>query len=83
MSGSSAACGPNPIVCENAIPGTPPSQWDISGAGDPSIQGFATTISVDQGQMVRFKIKTNASSYQIRIHRLGITAAWAHDSSPV
>src|ERR687886_474854 len=25
------------VVCENAKPGTPQSQWDVSGAGDPSI----------------------------------------------
>ncbi|MCB2527424.1 hypothetical protein KQ738_18415, partial [Listeria monocytogenes] len=34
--------GSNPIVCENSKPGTDPSVWDISGAGDASIQGFAT-----------------------------------------
>ena len=31
----------NPITVENALPGTLDS-WDISGAGEPSIQGFAT-----------------------------------------
>ena len=24
----------NPIVCENSKPGNPPSEWDVSGAGD-------------------------------------------------
>ena len=42
----------NGIVNENALPGNPSTEWDISGAGDLSIQGFATEISVDQGQTV-------------------------------
>src|SRR6266516_2593094 len=35
-----APCTPpvlNPIVCENAKSGNPPSEWDISGAGASSI----------------------------------------------
>jgi len=39
----------NAIEAENCLPGTPQSQWDISGAGDPSIQGFATDISFNVG----------------------------------
>ena len=44
-------CNPvvNPIVCENSKPGTPDTEWDIQGAGDPTIQGFATDISVNVG----------------------------------
>jgi hypothetical protein len=61
----------NPIVVENAKPGNPPSQWDISGSGDPSIQGFATDISVNRGQTIRFKVKTNATNYRLDIYRLG------------
>ena len=29
-----AACTGNAIVCENQLPGTPASEWDIDGAGD-------------------------------------------------
>ena len=29
--------------------GQPASEWDMAGAGDPTIQGFATDISVNQG----------------------------------
>ena len=58
------------IACENSKPGTPRNQWD-SGAGDPSIQGFATELGVVPGQTVDFKIKTDAASYQIEILRLG------------
>ena len=39
-------------------PGTPPSDWDISGSGSPTIQGFATAISVNPGDTVQFKINT-------------------------
>jgi hypothetical protein len=61
----------NAIVTENALPGNPSSEWDISGAGDLSIQGFATDISVNIGTRVDFKIKTNANAYAIKIYRLG------------
>ncbi len=66
-------CGPNgnPVACENTKPGTSPAVWDIDGAGDPSIQGFATDISVNAGQRIDFKIDTNASAYGIRIFRTG------------
>ena len=37
----------NAIVTENALTGNPASEWDISGAGDLTIQGFATQISVN------------------------------------
>jgi len=53
------------------LPGNPSSQWDVSGAGDLSIQGFATDISVNKGETVHFKIKTDASAYTINIYRIG------------
>ena len=61
----------NAIVVENALPGNPSSEWDINGAGDLTIQGFATDISVNKGQTVHFKIKTDASAYEVKIYRLG------------
>ncbi|MEZ4683724.1 MAG: Ig-like domain-containing protein [Caldilineaceae bacterium] len=61
----------NRIVCENALPGNPASEWDISGAGDPSIQGYATDISVNLGETVHFKIDTDATDYRIDIYRMG------------
>ena len=61
----------NAIVAENCLPGNPDSDWDVSGAGDPSIQGFATGISVNQGDTVFFKINTNARAYTIDIYRMG------------
>jgi hypothetical protein len=67
-------CNPstaNPIVCENLQPGTPQSVWDISGAGDSTIQGFATDISVNVGGTINFKVNTTATSYHIDVYRLG------------
>ena len=72
---SAAPCDPpvaNQIVCENSKPGNPQSEWDIADpAGDPSIQGFATDISVDQGQTVQFKINTDSTAYHLDIYRMG------------
>src|SRR4051795_8993757 len=47
--------------------------WDISGAGDPDIQGFATDISVNVGETVHFKIAAPGATagYKIDIYRLG------------
>jgi hypothetical protein len=63
----------NAIVAENCLTGNPASEWDISpnNAGDPTIQGFATDISVNQGGTIAFKINTNAKAYTINIYRLG------------
>ena len=69
-----APCDPpiqNAIVCENSKPGNPQSEWDVSGGGDPNIQGFATDISVDHGQTVHFKIDTAYSAYHLDIYRMG------------
>lgn len=63
----------NPIVTENLKAGSPSSEWDLpdKDAGDLSIQGFATDISVNRGDTIRFKIKTDAPNYTITIYRLG------------
>jgi len=71
---SGASCGSNPIVCENQNAGSPATEWDVSGAGDSTLQGFATDISVPQGGTVHFKIKSTASSYRLDIYRLGYYA---------
>ena len=62
----------NPIEAENCLPGN--TSWDVSGAGDPTIQGFATDISVNAGQTIQFKIKTDAAAYTIEIYRMGYYA---------
>ncbi|MEO9238284.1 MAG: N,N-dimethylformamidase beta subunit family domain-containing protein, partial [Jatrophihabitantaceae bacterium] len=68
--GSSCGASINPIACENQQPGTPASTWDISGAGDATIQGYSTNISVNAGSPISFKIKTS-TQYAIDIYRLG------------
>jgi len=64
-------CTGNAIVCENNLQGNLPSEWDVTGAGDASLQGFATDISVNKGGVVHFKVSTTASSFRIDIYRLG------------
>ncbi len=68
---SAASSCANPIVCENMLPGDPPSDWQVTGAGDPTIQGFATSMGVNVGQTEYFKIKTPSTAYHIDILRLG------------
>jgi hypothetical protein len=65
------ACGGNAIACENQLPGNPSSEWDISGTGDPSIQGYATDISYNKGTPATFKVNTSATAYRLDIYRLG------------
>lgn len=64
-------CGANAIAAENCLTGNPKSEWDISGHGDESIQGFATQISVNRGSTISFKVKTNATDYRFDIYRMG------------
>jgi hypothetical protein len=59
------------IIAENALPGTSPDIWDISGSGSDNIQGFAAQISINKGERVDFKIDTDADDYRIDIYRLG------------
>jgi len=64
------------ILAENQLPGTPQSVWDIQysggGAGDPTIEGYSTDISVNHGQTVSFKINdTQNAPYHLDIYRMG------------
>ena len=63
----------NPIVAENLLPGTPQSSWDIptQDMGNLTIQGFASDISVNQGETIFFKVNTSAIAWKIDIFRLG------------
>ncbi len=62
----------SPVACENTKAGTPQDDWEIDGAGDDSLQGFATQMSVNKGETVSFKIKsTSTAAYHIDILRLG------------
>ena len=69
-----APCDPpvtNPVACENTLPGADPSTWEIEKAGDDSIQGYATAMSVNKGETVSFKIKSATPNFRIDILRLG------------
>src|SRR5688500_5276813 len=66
-----AVVAQNEIVVENQKPGSPRSEWDVVGAGDPDIQGFATEMSVNKGETVYFKIITYPHPYTIDIYRIG------------
>jgi hypothetical protein len=62
----------NPVACENLLPGSPPSEWDLPDReGDRTIEGFTTDISANIGGTVEFKVDTSASSYRVDIYRLG------------
>jgi len=63
---------PNPIVAENCLPGDSSYDWQVTGAGDASIQGFATDISFNLGDTVSFKVNDTAGApYHIDIYRMG------------
>ncbi len=62
----------NPIVTENALPGTDQGTWDSNDGTD--IQGFATNFSVNKGDTIRFKININSAvllPYTVDIYRIG------------
>ena len=61
----------NKVACENAQTGNPPAEWYVDGAGDDTIQGYATSMSVNVGQTINFKIKSDTINYHIDIYRLG------------
>src|SRR5262249_47560917 len=66
-------CGPpvvSVIACENTQPGDPTSDWQVPGTGDASIQGYATSMSVNLGQTLSFQVKSSAN-YHIAILRMG------------
>ncbi|HEY6507078.1 MAG TPA: N,N-dimethylformamidase beta subunit family domain-containing protein, partial [Vicinamibacterales bacterium] len=61
----------NSVADENQLPGNPSSEWEVSGSGDPTIQGFATRMSVLAGETIEFKVSTDATLYRIDVYRLG------------
>lgn len=71
--GTSASFGAeasNPIVVENAQPGT--ADWEPSNqAQNREIEGYASTTSLIAGQQIKFYVNTASSSYRIDIYRLG------------
>ena len=70
---ASCSAPANAIEAENCLPGTPWTTWDLpnADAGDLTIQGFTTNISVNVGDTVNFKVSTPASSWHLDIYRMG------------
>ena len=64
----------NEIVAENCRTGNPSTEWAITGAGASNIQGFATDISVNQGDTVAFKVNPEGGAFHLDIYRLGYYA---------
>ena len=64
----------NKVACENTKAGNPASEWDVSGYGSASIQGFSTQISVNLGETIGFKVDTPATAYRLDIYRMGYYA---------
>ena len=67
---SGASCA-NPVACENLLPGSPQSAWDVTAGQGTTIQGFADPFSVNLGGTINFKIQSAATSYKIDIYRMG------------
>lgn len=62
----------NPIVVENALQGSPMSEWMVPNFRDNRIAGFSTKMSLNAGETVRFKINVQGgANYSIKIYRLG------------
>ena len=70
-----AACA-NPIACENQLPGTPQSTWDVSSYST-TIQGFADPFSVNIGQSINFKISRRRPATRSTFTAWAITAGTA------
>ena len=64
--------GATPSSARTRRPARDPDVWDIDGAGDEGIQGFATDISVNVGSTIQFKIKTDRRALHIDIYRTGL-----------
>ena len=60
-----------PILEENCQEGADPREWEINGAGDPKIQGFAAPFSILPGETVDFRVKTDSQDWRIDIYRIG------------
>src|SRR5258708_12832135 len=63
-------CGPpvtSVIACENMVPGDPPGDWQVSGAGASTIQGFATQTRLTPGHAHNFTINPPPTHYHLHI----------------
>jgi len=61
----------NTIIRENCKLGNDSRDWDVNADGDQTIQGFSKPFTVNQGEKIDFKIKTDSQNYRIDIYRVG------------
>jgi len=62
----------NEVACENTKPGQSENVWGIDDTdGEETLQGYATSMSVNRGSPISFKIDTTAPGYTIDIYRIG------------
>jgi methionine-rich copper-binding protein CopC len=62
----------NKVLCENTQTTNVVPIDDVHVvSNDDSIVGYPTNISVNTGQSISFKIKTDSKSYDVKIYRLG------------
>lgn len=67
---SANAQSSNPIVTENAKPGT--TDWELADpAFNREIEGYANKTSVARGSSISFYVSTTARTYTLEIFRLG------------
>ena len=62
----------NPIIVENALPGT--RSWQISDeyAYDRQIEGYADKVSINIGGTITFLVNLrDSASYDLKIYRMG------------
>jgi hypothetical protein len=61
---------PNPVVLENARPGS--GNWQLNNsANNHEVEGYASLTSVPRGGRIQFYVNSNEPSYTIQIFRLG------------
>lgn len=64
------AGGTNPIIIENAKPGS--SDWEPTNQSqNREIEGYADKTSLKAGEQIKFFVNTASASYKIDIYRLG------------
>ncbi len=72
-SGTALALAQNPVVVENANPGT--DAWIINNSADDTVQqikGYASATSVNKGQNIDFFVSVNtAQTFAIDVYRMG------------
>ena len=72
-SGGVLAQSQNPVVVENANPGT--DSWIINNSADDTVQqikGYASATSVNKGQNINFYVSVNtAQTFDVDVYRMG------------